>query len=366
MLENRSVVWEDVFSYTATGRPSIAYSWLAEIFFHVLVDRFGLVSMIWLQTAVAVAGVGFVYLACRASGARLTVAVPVSALAAISMSFAWGIRPVIFTLLFLSILSWALREPKAERHLVWIAPAVTALWANVHILFVAGVALVGFAAVCRELEGAPSRSLRVACGLAALATLATPYGGHLVAYVAVMARQPAIVPEVGEFQSPDFGGELGLAFGALLFPAVIVIALSRRRMSLFELGTFLGSLAVGLMAKRNMALFAILAAPVVARHLEAILPPSKASRVSPRPAFVAVNVLLAAFGVAYLASQAPRAGDVVRGGELPVRAVDYLLESHPGARLFNDFNWGGYVMYRGFPAMRVSIDGRTQVYEHLL
>lgn len=370
IVDHHAVPTTDVFSYTAVGRPWVAYSWLAEVLFHGLVSGFGLASLLWLQAIVAVATVGFVYLACRAAGAGRHAAVVTSALSALGTSFAWGVRPVIFTLLGFAVLVGALQRRSEERRLLWLAPLVVGLWANLHVLFVGGVALVAFAALCRTIEGRPSRVLWLATLLSAAASLANPYGWHLFGEVWTMVRQPLVAPEVGEFQSPDFRGEFALPFSAFLLPSIAVLALSRERLTLFELGTYLGSLALGLAMQRNMALFAVLGAPVVARRLDPLLPPVLPDpRDETRTAVRLLNLALLAGGLCYAASVAPRSNrwsDVVEVGRFPRAAADFVATRYPGARLFNDFDWGGYLVYRLYPSIRVSIDGRTQVYEPLL
>jgi hypothetical protein len=370
IVENRAVPTTDVFSYTAAGHPWLAYSWLAEVLFHGLVRNFGLASLLWLQTIVAVLTVAFVYVACRAAGAGRNAAVVTSAFSALGSSFAWGIRPVIFTLLFFAVLVGALQRESQERRLLWLAPLVAALWANLHVLFIGGVTLVAFAALCRTIEGRPSRLLWIAASLSLVASLANPYGWHLLGQVWTMARQPAVAPEVGEFQSPDFRGELALPLFAFLLPSVAVLALSRERLTLFELGTYVGSLALGLVVQRNMALFAILGAPVVARRLEGLLPrPAPRERRQHRLPLRILNLTLLAWGLLYAASEAPRSSrwaDVVESGRFPVAAAEFVAARYPGARLFNDFDWGGYLIYRLYPPTRVSIDGRTQLHEDVL
>lgn len=362
IVEQRAVPWEDPFSYT--GRIWIAYSWLPEIAFYA-VDRIGgLRALRWLQALGACAVVGFVYLACRAEGARRSVAVAVGLLVAFATAFEWGIRPLLFSLVLLAVLSWALRAERLAGKLAGFVPPLLALWANVHVLFAVGLALVAFAALCRTLEGRPSRSLWTATFGAALVTLANPYGWRLLENAVVLLGQPAIVPEVVEFHSPGFGGVFGLMLAAFLFPALATIALSREPLGLFELGTFVGSLAMGLAMSRNMTLFAILAAPIVARRLEGLLPPPAPPR-PPSPRLLALHWALLAGGLACAAASLPRSPawlEQVESERLPIAAVDFLAERHPRARLFNDFNWGGYLIYRLFPGTKVSMDGRTTVY----
>src|SRR5205814_9117261 len=45
----------------------------------------------------------------------------------------------------------------------------------------------------------------------------------------------------------------------------------------------------------------------------------------------------------------------------PVRAVDHMKAHHPPGPVFNDFDWGGYLIWVA-PEYPVSIDGRTNLY----
>jgi hypothetical protein len=358
----------DVFSYTARGREWLSYSWLAEVLFHGVVTAVGVRGLVWLQAFFAAAIIGFVYLSCRAAGARLSVAAAVSTLAAFATAFAWFLRPLLFTLLFVAMLGWAVRDERRDATIRWLAPALLAVWANVHILFPAGLTILGYAALCRTIEGRPARNLWMATALASLATLANPYGAALWSHVLVMARQGAVAPEVVEFQSPGFHGVFGAMLAVFLFPSLAVLARSRERSTPFELGTFTGSLVLGLLMTRNMALFAILAAPVVARHLELLVPGSPPRRrTAPSRLRVAIHGALLLGGLVFGATCLPRSPrwlDHVEAERFPVAAVDWVAEHARGERILNDFNWGGYLIYRLFPDVSVSIDGRTQVYEH--
>jgi len=46
----------------------------------------------------------------------------------------------------------------------------------------------------------------------------------------------------------------------------------------------------------------------------------------------------------------------------PVAAVDFLTARRLPAPIFNDYGWGGYLIKRLYPAYRVYIDGRADVY----
>ena len=216
ILAHGAVPWQDPFSYTAAGHLWIAYSWLAEIVFYGLFQAFGIGAVLELKTVVVVAMTGLLYLACRAAGARRTAAVVTSALAAMASTGGWGERPQIFTLLLLALLSWLIWSPRLRPHLLWAAPLAVALWANLHILFIAGIALVTLAAFSAAWEGEASGRLFAAAALSAVASLVNPYGWRLHQHLPTMAMQPRIVRAVSEFQSPDFASPLGILAGAFL------------------------------------------------------------------------------------------------------------------------------------------------------
>jgi len=48
----------------------------------------------------------------------------------------------------------------------------------------------------------------------------------------------------------------------------------------------------------------------------------------------------------------------------PVSAVETLLQSdfEPPGAIFNEFRWGGYLLYRAWPEIPVFIDGQTDFY----
>ncbi len=366
IVEHRAVPWNDPFSYTAAGQPWIAYSWLAEVLFFELARTLGYHALIYLKSAAALALMGFVYLSARTAGARRPAASLTSALVALATVGAWSERPQLLSLVLLAALVWILQSEEKRRRLVWLGPLLVALWANVHILFFVGVGLLGLAALCESIERRPSGRLWSATALSAAATLGTPYGWRLLAHVPTMIHQPAIGQAVAEFRSPDFGTLLGLLIGLFVIASIVVIALSRERLTLFELVTFAGSLAMGLYMIRNIPIFAILAAPTLARRLDGLLPAaSPLPEHAPPPALLGLHYALLVGGILLAGALAPhgRGWRENLAPELfPAEAADFVAERYSGARLFNDFDWGGFLIFRLTPKTLVSIDGRTQLY----
>jgi hypothetical protein len=47
---------------------------------------------------------------------------------------------------------------------------------------------------------------------------------------------------------------------------------------------------------------------------------------------------------------------------MPAGGAAYVAEHYPGAHLYNDYNWGGYLVYKLYPTVPVFVDGRTDFY----
>jgi hypothetical protein len=46
----------------------------------------------------------------------------------------------------------------------------------------------------------------------------------------------------------------------------------------------------------------------------------------------------------------------------PAAAVSFMARDRPPGPVLNDYNWGGYLLWKLYPEYRVFIDGRTDVY----
>ena len=51
---------------------------------------------------------------------------------------------------------------------------------------------------------------------------------------------------------------------------------------------------------------------------------------------------------------------------LPARAVAFLQAHPPSGRIFNHYDWGGYLIWKLYPSTPVFIDGRADVYGQTL
>jgi hypothetical protein len=192
---------------------------------------------------------------------------------------------------------------------------------------------------------------------------------------------------ISEWASPDFHQLVQQPFLWLLFATFAAVGLSKRRIDGSDLVGVAGFGYLALLARRNFGPFAMVAAPVLSRHLRVVLE-SWVERIMPswpevkgrlanikwlpksRPlsngASRIVNTttlgLLALLAVVkvYLVTSPPLVHHF-ESQTFPVEAVEWIKSNQPSGNLFNSYNWGGYLLWN-LPEYEVFVDGRTDLY----
>ncbi|HEY8735921.1 MAG TPA: hypothetical protein VIO62_02630 [Candidatus Dormibacteraeota bacterium] len=389
----------DVYSFSAAGHPWIMHEWLADLGMYLAYRVGGLPLLVAIFAAVVVAGAGCLFILLRAGGLHPTAAVGLTLVGALAGSTAWGARPQLLNLLFAGLLTCGLVRYRSGRLAAWWLPPFLWLWANLHsgflvgviicVLFLAGEAIDAW----RTGTGMPRRRLRnlawaILAGLGL--ALVNPYGVDTILFPLGTLTSPLIQNNIQEWASPDFHSLPGLLFEGVLFILLLGLATGRVRARTSEWLIAVALLYLALASQRHMPLFMIGAAPLIGRCAQALLAlaGSLLPAASRRPAAAAalrartpgpgrpnstvlgvLNLALliaVAFGmVAYRAMPALRPADEATAisSSLPVAALDSLLALKRPIRVFNYYDYGGYALWRLYPAGgRVFIDGRVEVY----
>ncbi len=392
-LRTGSLPLRDPFAFTSTIVPAVHHEWGAGAILYVLAmgpGAPGVVAARWLLS-LAVALVAVRTAARRAPAVVVAFSAPAAIL--LSQPAFTTIRAGLYTMLFLAIVLALLERdrqaPRPVRFLAIYLP-VLAIWINLHAGWVVGVAAVGLHAAEQALRRRPLRHLAVALGATPLLMLATPYGR---AYFPGWWRSISFHREaIGEWASLGQSHyALGLgAFGVAMLLVTYAVARlgpgTLRRLAAPEspvpspgspdLGGLLFVLASSWAAwrhERHVALFALawfcavpgyLAATPLGELLEA-----GAAR---RAIRWTIGVPAIGAGVALLAlalAQHPFALRVPANGSdlgpspvvYPAGAVEYLRQAGFRGRLGTSFVNGGFVIWKLFPPVQVSFDGRYEV-----
>lgn len=374
---------QDVFSFTAANHAWITHEWLSQVVMW-LVYRAGAFPGMIVGTAVLVLITFALIYACCPGQPYLAAFVVL--LAAFTAAIVWGARPQMFNLLFTALFVHVVERVKDGRSPLWtfwLLPAAMLFWANFHSGYLLGVVLLGSyvvgEAAQRWLQKEDERTLpwphihrllwvTVLCFLVAVLN---PNGPELWIYPFFTLGSSAMQAYIQEWHSPDFHQTYFWPFAAMLALGVLAFVGSRRQVMATDLLLFLGTGAAGLLSARHIPLFAIVAAPIIARHGLSTLagtklyPLFRGALQEARPSrlmallhwLVLATALLAAWGwVMNIIAD----NQTAVAAQYPVAAIDFLEANDlADARGYNSYNWGGYLIWRGIP---VFVDGRADVY----
>lgn len=396
ILQEGSVPKTDSYSYTRAGAewryPSAA--WLSEIQLFSIYNAFGPGGLnIWTAALVTLA-FAFIYMS-LIGGIFLRAFTLI--LASATSAVYWAARPYMVSFVLTAVFLWILEDYRWKRRnrLVWL-PLLMILWVNSHPGFAVGFILLFIYIADKALrwfleQWRPSRGLRVGrkelraawrswlkplalSGLGMLAAVAiNPSGAAMLRYPFETVSIGVLRDFIQEWQSPDFHNLAVQPFAWLLLITLAVLALARQRVAASDL-MLVGIFAyLSLLAGRNIALFALAAPIVLTRYAAPLIDEARkkfgAGRRIKRKNYkwrrglnTLIFLLLAAVVMIKAALIFPlEANERAFERGLPIDAVEYLRTEQPPGRIFNSYNWGGYLIWtlREYP---VYVDGRTDLY----
>jgi hypothetical protein len=275
----------------------------------------------------------------------------------------------------------ALGRYRTFRHLM-VLGILQVVWANSHGLFVIGPFMVGsylVGATIASLRGKPSdlvpaaRAVLVVLG----ATLLTPFGIAGWSYALLLMTEagsggPEVMQKLGEL-SPTFGAAArsGQAFWFFLLLLILsaigcVRAIARARINP-RIIIAVGMCAAAMAGRRNIVLFALVAASFIAETLGEVLVLRRAARLPVALAAVAVMAAWSWFplsGAYYVHMEIPaRAGLGVTPSFFPHDLPDSLDAAGLSGNVLNSNTLGGFFLYHGYPEQLPLTDGRWEAYD---
>lgn len=395
IVENRQILQVDLFSHTRYGEPWRYPGWLVEIPMYLLDRSLGPGGLNLWTAAMVTLAFAFVW---QVQSGNPYLRAFITVLGAAASGVYWAARPYLVTFVFAAIYLWVLEswrwsEGRAAARRLWLLPLLMIPWANSHGGFFAGFLLLavylggeawgwlsGLVLARRQPTASPSGehvTRLKALTLVALVTLGaaclSPLGPRLLLYPFQTVEIAALQAYIQEWQPPDFRDIAMQPFLWLLLLSLGAVGASRRRLALTDFLLLAGFGYLGFLAARHIALFALAALPPLSRHSAHALAAlarrlhAPALGAATPPPLRRLNLVL--LGVVFLAVLVrvipvlPRAAnDAHFRQQLPVAAAEAVARAAPPGRLFNSYNYGGYLVWalRDYP---VFVDGRTDLYD---
>jgi hypothetical protein len=327
----------------ATRHFNLTHEWLAQAVWYLIYSAGGFPAVVlWKALLLTILCAATGWVAWRRAQSALWGLAAAFAAGALAVEFAHD-RPAIvsyaFTAVFIAILE--------SRRRLWLLPVLSIVWANCHGGYFLGWIVCGaYSAEALLRSAADKRNVLVTSGLAVLLSGLNPNGYEALTTVA-RYRQSPLQSTLIEWSRADLWGS-PYAFDLLLYGAALVLLLSWKRVRPADWLLFLAFAAAALTAFRNEILIGLLAPILIAAYF-----PWK--RKLPAQASMAALVLLAAgliWGCASGRFFQLRAAE----WRYPAGAVAFLKEHSIDAPLFNTYEYGGYLIWKG---ERVFIDGRA-------
>jgi hypothetical protein len=386
----------DVFSFTRLGQPWVLlpHEWLFDVALYGLHTWLGPLGVKLLTATLSTTALGITYALLKRLAVSPSIAFALLLAAFIPFSLGISPRPQLVTYVFSISFLYVLLSYKyfqSTRYLL-VLPLLMVVWVNAHGGYMLGLVLAGLFVVCEwanywtcsERDGGQKQRL-VRLTLAAVATaLASAINpgllGHWLYPFQILGMESAL--QISEFQSPDFHNLESRNYLMLVLAFFVSYAYTARKPDFTELiiPTFL--MVLGFSAIRHIPIVALTLLPFIAIALSrgpavwlsSLWHSMELARFYKRwigggkPLgkgeywlnWLLLLVIATGLSVYYPVYHADDE-DTANAG-LPVKAAEFIAKAGITGRMFNSYHFGGYLIYRLYPAQKVFIDGRADMY----
>lgn len=374
ILATHTVPFSDSHSFSAPGAPWMAYEWLGEVVIAVAAKLGGLRGMTILLMALAAIFVALFYgYATLVSGNSKAALIP-CALALPILKVFFTLRPQMIGFVFLIITLICLeRFRQGKQKTLWLLPPLFLVWLNTHGSFVFGLTVFGiyWASGLFEFEVGgiigkrwtdwQRRHMEIVFLLSTLALLVSPYGSRQAAYPLQMAlMEPVNIQHINEWQSITFGfwqTKLLLALFLAFWLAQIPL---REHFRVESIALLLFATYASFVHRRFIPFLLLIMIPMLAKMIA-----KRAPAYEPSIDHFAINaVLMVLIATGLILAVPSRAKlDKTIAKEYPQKAVEYIDHHAIPGPTFNQYGWGGYLIYTPEYHRKVFVDGRADFYE---
>jgi len=388
-VTTHSLPAQDPFAFTTAGREWIKYSWLADVLFYLIFRAAGMPGLVLFRLLALLLLAAGLYRLLQRCGLDPSLGVLLVFMASLTLRFRLFVRPEILSfLLLLTTMAILLRLQAARPWAAYALLPVFVIWTNVHASFIFGLAIPGLVLLANllpegwatpgwgrlRMDRARLRHLAASVSLLPLAGLLNPHGLSMLLFPFRQNRMIRLTlfpewMEIWELPGIDpVWWEVVIILGVLLLAFLITALLLfawEGRLDPVGWGIVLCMGTYAVFRNRAVPYFVLAVLPLLALALVRVAAglsarsPGRSSRRLEQIGALACLLVLGASIVdqAFLTSRNPL-GLGVRPHYFPEGAAAFLERQHVDGRVFNTYEFGGYLIWRRWPANRVFIDGR--------
>jgi hypothetical protein len=387
ILSHARVPTVDFYSYTAVGQRWISTEWLSEVLY-ALAYRIGEWRGVVILSAISCAAIVAIICFHLMANLRFSLAIAWTALTALVISHLFLARPHIFSYIILIIFFIKLLAAYDRgdfRSSVPILCTLMIFWANLHPSFTFGLALLYVVAgysFCEKFVRRDYKRCRdelFAVIAVSVCGLITPYGIFSALLTLDTMKMRFTLQNVMEWHAPDFQqARIELFFIVACLMTITGLGIRLRGPRLIVYGMLL---ILCLSYMRGLAMFYLLMPIILAQPIAKSAVwcrPARHRRVQSFQTYMAKTVSSLDPVLVYLQKRVIVivaicfAGAAIQtaffwhridvgppGSAAPKAAIDYVTKAGIIGNVFNNYNFGGYLIFKGIPTF---IDGRVPPY----
>jgi hypothetical protein len=376
----------DMFSYLSPPLPWTAHEWLSEIIMAVVHRSFGMTGLVIFFAFLISFAFFLLFKIIRSNNSNIVTTISIVIFAAAASQMHWLARPHIFSMILMIVWYYILDlYHYQDRNYLYLFPFIMIVWVNLHGGFMGGFMLIGiyllgsFAGYLfpkgndKEIHLQRCKTLALTTIACLAVALVNPYGFHILLFPFKLTAAKFLMDNVSEFASPNFHASYVKSFEFLLLFTIALIGRSRLRLNIIETVLLLLFTHMSLYSARYIPLFAIIAAPIMVRQLQTIEEQSsgkfaafmrkRATNIAAIDAsatgyFWPLVSVLVVISLAFSGAIEFKFDEKIK----PVAAVEFLKKEKIPGHMFNNDEFGDYIIYSAHNQYKVFIDGRLDMY----
>ena len=388
IIENKVVPKNDIFSFLNKPIPWTAHEWLSEVIMEKIHRRSGLSGVVLFYIILIALSFSIFFNFNKYYSQNIIVVWVLSFIATACTSVHWLARPHVFSFLFTICWYFLLdkynEDYKRNKKVILFLPLIMVFWVNIHGGFMLGFFLYGVYFFSDFFENVilsgnfknrkyiwEKQKIYIFVGVSIfIASLLNPFGYQILLFPFKLLENKTIMTSIIEFMPTNI--QIQHSFRYLFFFSFAVLLYSKKRLDLKELILVIMISYMALYSVRYIAIFPIIILPVVLKRID--LGMQKEWKI-----FQTINKLGKKLnekdsysnGILYSISAVLILAILVNMGYLkygfdserhPVDAVEFLKKEKINGNMYNNDEFGDYLIYKAYPDYKVFFDGRNDMY----
>lgn len=281
------------------------------------------------------------------------------------------LRPEILSFLFTASTYFILKKYEdTKSKLIYLLPIIQLLWVNSHIYFPVGIGLqlIFLISFIFNKEFIKAKMLGLILSISAVATLVNPnflkgalyplqvFGNY--GYT-IAENQNMFLLESLNFHNPNY---LFVKVIILVIVSSLIYAFFSKNLTIKNLLLSLFGLLLALMHVRSFPYLVFICLPATIANFSSIKNSFWLSAIGIIAAFLLFFESTLYLTGDYYKYTDSYAQPTLTTGEHAKGALDFVLANNLPQPIFNNFDIGSYIIYRGYPQYKVFVDGRPEGY----